>query len=155
MIRPSAVRRFRTLAVVLVGTFTMASCGMVLHHIKHGRIPAPAESEFGLGPRSSATGAYRVTLQPPSPLVVGRLQRVHVQVLDASGAPVNGARLGIDGGMPQHGHGLPTKPRVTGTAGPGTYVVDGLRFNMGGWWEFKVAIADAGVMDSVTFHLRF
>ncbi|HRN54292.1 MAG TPA: FixH family protein, partial [Gemmatimonadaceae bacterium] len=88
-------------------------------------------------------------------LVVGRLQRVHVQVLDASGAPVNGARLGIDGGMPQHGHGLPTKPRVTGTAGPGTYVVDGLRFNMGGWWEFKVAIADAGVMDSVTFHLRF
>ena len=38
--------------------------------------------------------------------------------------------------------------------GPGDYAVEGMKFNMGGWWvvKFRVA-ADAG-RDSVTFNLK-
>jgi len=55
--------------------------------------------------------------------------------------------------MPQHGHGLPTRPRVTRTLGDGIYEIEGVRFNMGGWWEFKLAIAASRGADTVTFNL--
>jgi hypothetical protein len=35
----------------------------------------------------------------------------------------------------------------------GRYTIDGLKFNMGGWWELKFAIAAAAGRDSVTFNL--
>jgi len=35
----------------------------------------------------------------------------------------------------------------------GTYEIEGVRFNMGGWWEFKVTIATGRGEDSVTFNL--
>jgi hypothetical protein len=33
------------------------------------------------------------------------------------------------------------------------YEIEGVRFNMGGWWEFKLAIAGASGADTVTFNL--
>ena len=36
---------------------------------------------------------------------------------------------------------------------PGTYEIEGVRFNMGGWWEFKVTIATERGEDTVTFNL--
>ena len=74
-------------------------------------------------------------------------------IADGEGRAVEGATLAIDGGMPQHGHGLPTKPRMTRTLGDGTYEVGGVRFNMGGWWEFKVTITSERGADTVTFNL--
>ena len=56
--------------------------------------------------------------------------------------------------MPQHGHGLPTRPRVTRNLGDGIYEIEGVRFNMGGWWEFKLAIAGSRGADTVTFNLE-
>jgi hypothetical protein len=56
--------------------------------------------------------------------------------------------------MPQHGHGLPTKPVVTRTLGDGTYVVDGMKFNMGGWWIVTVGIDGESGRDVVTFNLK-
>jgi hypothetical protein len=55
--------------------------------------------------------------------------------------------------MPQHGHGLPTRPRVTHALGNGLYEIEGVRFNMGGWWEFRLAINAASGSDVVTFNL--
>ena len=57
--------------------------------------------------------------------------------------------------MPQHGHGLPTKPRVTRALGHGDHLVEGMKFNMGGWWvvKFHVASATAGA-DSVVFNVK-
>ena len=51
--------------------------------------------------------------QPDQPLRPRRMQTVRVAIADAAGEPVDDATIGIDGGMPQHGHGLPTRPRVT------------------------------------------
>jgi hypothetical protein len=67
---------------------------------------------------------------------------------------VNVAKVAVDGGMPQHGHGLPTRPRVTRVLGGGDHLVEGMKFNMGGWWVVKFAVqADAG-RDSLVFNLK-
>jgi hypothetical protein len=113
----------------------------------------PATSEFGLGPRASAQGLYTATLEPSQPLRPRKMQSIKVALKDAGGHAVDGAAITIDGGMPQHGHGLPTRPRVTTSLGDGVYVIEGVRFNMGGWWEFKVAIQSAAGTDLVTFNL--
>ncbi|HEU4779218.1 MAG TPA: FixH family protein [Steroidobacteraceae bacterium] len=114
----------------------------------------PAEREFGLGPRVSANGMFTAMLLPVEPVRVRTLQSMTVVITDASMHPVDNAQLTIDGGMPRHGHGLPTKPRVTSHIGGGVYEIDGVRFNMGGWWEFKVAITTPAGTDVVTFNLN-
>ena len=113
----------------------------------------PAISEFGLGPRASANRLYVATLEPTRTLKPRQMQSVLITVVDGNGRAVEGARMTIDGGMPQHGHGLPTRPRMTRAVTPGTYEIEGVRFNMGGWWQFKVTIgADRGE-DTITFNL--
>ena len=100
-----------------------------------------------------AGGAPAATLQPAESLRPRKLQTVQVAVTDAKGQSVDGAVITVDGGMPQHGHGLPTQPRVTKALGNGAYVIEGVRFNMGGWWELKLAIAGIEGTDTVTFNL--
>jgi hypothetical protein len=134
--------------VAVMGIF-LGGCMMM----RHGGAERPAASEFGLGPRASGGGAYLVTVEPAAPLRVRRMQSVKLVVRTADRAPVEGARITIDGGMPEHGHGLPTEPRVTRTLGAGVYQVEGLKFNMGGWWELRFRIASAAGTDSVTFNL--
>jgi hypothetical protein len=82
------------------------------------------------------------------------MQTVRVMIRDTEGGAVDDAQIAIDGGMPQHGHGLPTRPRVTRSLGDGSYEIDGVRFNMGGWWEFTLSIATASGTDLVTFNLQ-
>jgi hypothetical protein len=119
----------------------------------HGGPKRPATSEFGLGPRTSAADLYTATLVPAQPLRPRKMQTVQVTVRDADGHAIDGAQIAVDGGMPQHGHGLPTRPRVTRNAGHGVYEIEGVRFNMGGWWEFKLSISTPAGTDVVTFNL--
>jgi hypothetical protein len=114
--------------------------------------PKPPASEFGYGPRQSAAGQYRVTVLETAPFKTGKLLRTEIQVSGQDGKGIDGLDIRVDGGMPQHGHGLPTKPRVTQNLGNGRYQVEGLKFNMGGWWELKFLIAGAA-SDSVVFNL--
>ncbi|HEX7235704.1 MAG TPA: FixH family protein [Gammaproteobacteria bacterium] len=116
-------------------------------------IQPPAKSEFGLGPRASVGGHYTAVLQPSQPLRPRQLQTVLVVVTDSEGHTLDGATIAIDGGMPQHGHGLPTRPRVTRNLGAGQYEIAGVRFNMGGWWELSLDITSSGGSDRVTFNL--
>ena len=113
----------------------------------------PAVSEFGLGPRTSAAGHYVATLEPAQPLRPRQMQTVRVVVRDADGRAIDDARIAVDGGMPEHGHGLPTRPRMTRALGDGLYEIEGVRFNMGGWWEFRLAITSDRGVDTVTFNL--
>ena len=117
------------------------------------RAKRPASTEFGLGPRASANRLYTATLEPTEALRPRRLLSVRITVVDTAGLPVEGAAMTIGGGMPQHGHGLPTRPRMTRAIAAGTYEVEGVRFNMGGWWEFKVTIATDRGEDTITFNL--
>ena len=113
----------------------------------------PPAAEFGTGPRPSSHGLYAASLEPREPLALRQMQTVAVRLLDAQGRPVENATISIQGGMPEHMHGLPTQPRVTRTKDDGVYEIEGLRFSMGGWWELRLSIESPAGADSVTFNL--
>jgi hypothetical protein len=123
------------------------------HGHRHGGADRPADSEFGLGPRASVGGLYRATLEPQHPLQVGKMQSVRVVLTDSTGQPVSGAQVTVDGGMPEHGHGLPTSPVAAAFPEAGVYEIQGVKFNMGGWWVFNLHVDGAAGRDSVTFNL--
>lgn len=149
---PTTRRRLQVAAIAAFSMTALAACGHMMTML-HGGADRPAAEEFGLGPRATAAGLYTLTLEPQGELVKRRLQTVQVRVLDAGRQPVEGASITVDGGMPQHGHGLPTRPRVTRYHGDGRYDIEGVRFNMGGWWELKLAVAAQAGRDSVTFNI--
>ncbi|MGY6707229.1 MAG: FixH family protein [Rhizobiaceae bacterium] len=104
--------------------------------------------------RMTEAGIYRVEIAPEiGPVVQGSLHSWVATVRLADGSPVEDARVSVDGGMPQHGHGLPTAPQATGHQGEGRYLIEGMRFNMGGWWELTLDIASPAGEDTVTFNL--
>jgi hypothetical protein len=105
--------------------------------------------------RTSEAGLYRATIRPQGDTIPkGKLQQWTLHLEMASGAPVETATIAVDGGMPQHGHGLPTRPRVTRDLGNGDHLVEGVKFNMGGWWVVKFRVAAAAGTDSVVFNLK-
>lgn len=138
-------------AIVAAVFVTLSACGALM--MRHGRAERPAASEFGPGPRTSARGLYVATLENARALKARRMYALPVTITDASGKPVAEAAITVDGGMPQHGHGLPTRPRITRNLGGGRYELGGLRFNMGGWWELQLTITTPAGTDTVTFNL--
>ena len=147
-------RRRLVLPIILATAALLAApaCG---HLAMMGRdnVQKPSAEAFGLGPRVSARQTYTATLQPLEPLRVRRLQSVPVLITDANGRPVEHASISVDGGMPEHGHGLPTQPQVRRSLGGGMYDIEGVRFSMGGWWELKLSIDAPQGSDRVTFNL--
>jgi hypothetical protein len=84
---------------------------------------------------------YRVAVTPrPALSPVGRIHTWRLMLRSARGAPVTGATIRVDGDMPAHGHGLPTRPRVVARGG-GRYDVQGMKFQMGGHWYVSFRIA--------------
>ncbi len=104
--------------------------------------------------RLSANGLYRVTYSSSdTPVPVNQLHSWKLHVETADGKPVDNAAITIFGDMPQHGHGMPTKPQVTANLGNGDYLVEGMKFQMGGWWAIDFTINVNGQSDKVSFNL--
>ena len=105
--------------------------------------------------RLSEGGMYRATIRPQGDSIPkGKLHRWTLHLETAAGAPVDLCDVTVDGGMPQHGHGLPTKPKVTRQLGNGDHAVEGMKFNMGGWWVVKFRVGAADGPDSVVFNVK-
>ena len=101
----------------------------------------------------SAQGRYLVQIEPPAAApAINQLHTWQIKLNSPDGAPVRNARIAVDGGMPQHGHGLPTRPQVTREVAAGTYAMEGMKFSMSGWWEIKLAIQAGDGADSVVFN---
>jgi hypothetical protein len=104
--------------------------------------------------RLSEQGFFKAAYVSSSvPVPVNQIHTWRVQVETADGLPLDQAEITVNGGMPQHGHGLPTRPQVTQYLGEGEYLVEGMKFNMPGWWEVKFDISANGQSDTVTFNL--
>jgi hypothetical protein len=102
----------------------------------------------------SAQGHYLVSYTPhDGPIRLNTLHSWTLRVTTPSGDPITDARITVDGGMPQHGHGLPTQPQVTGPLGDGAYLIEGMKFQMAGWWVVDVTVEAGGTRDSVRFNL--
>lgn len=103
----------------------------------------------------SKQGSFKVTYTcEPEAIPIGPMISWKLQVMTAAGEPVQDAQITVDGGMPTHGHGLPTSPKVTRNLGEGKYLVEGLKFNMPGWWTMIFTIKTGDKTDSVTFNLQ-
>jgi YtkA-like len=98
---------------------------------------------------------YNLAIEPElGPVRIGELHTWLVTLTARDGKAVEGAKIEVDGGMPEHGHGWPTDPAVTSYLGEGRYRVEGLKFNMGGWWQLRFAISAAEGDDSAVFNLK-
>ncbi len=105
--------------------------------------------------RATTTGAFVVSYEPAvSPVPKRQLHAWTIDIRTPDGRPVDGAQMTVDGGMPDHGHGLPTKPVVSAALGNGRYVVDGMKFNMGGYWVVDLGITAPEGHDDVRFELN-
>ena len=112
--------------------------------------PAPAWNGYTV----SDAGRLRGQLAPESgPIAINRFQSWVLELRDASGAPISGAQVAIAGGMPAHGHGLPTQPRVTEEIGAGRYRIEGVKLNMVGAWVIEVFVQTAAGRDRLRFDL--
>lgn len=111
----------------------------------------PNDPDLSLRHRSQQ-GLYMVQMEPPatSPSI-NQIHAWQIKVSAPDGTPVRHAVIAVDGGMPQHGHGLPTHPQTREVAA-GTYAMEGMKFSMTGWWEIKLAIQAAEGSDTAVFN---
>jgi hypothetical protein len=104
--------------------------------------------------RATANGLYIVSIKPEKePFDRSVLHSWIVNVTDKNGKPITGASIAVSGGMPAHGHGLPTEPQMTAELGEGKYRIDGVRFHMFGWWELSFKIKAEQGEDRIVFNL--
>jgi hypothetical protein len=146
----NAIRKISRRATATL--LTIASAGLLTGCMLFAKPPSDLDYSRT---RVSEGGRYRATIHPQGDSIPqGKLQRWTLHLETAAGTPVDSARMTVDGGMPQHGHGLPTKPQVTRVLGNGDHLVEGMKFNMGGWWVVKFGVDTAAGRDSVVFNLK-
>ena len=103
---------------------------------------------------SQVIGSFRVALKSQVvPIPANQIHSWVVRVTTLEGVPVTDARITVAGGMPQHDHGLPTSPKVTGYLGDGDYLIEGMKFHMRGSWELVLQIAQAGETQAAVFQI--
>lgn len=97
---------------------------------------------------------FGVTIRPDTePIPINAIHTWIIHIETPSGEIVENAVIGVDGDMPEHGHGLPTHLEVTQYLGNGDYLVEGMKFQMPGWWVMDFNITLDGQSDQVHFHL--
>jgi hypothetical protein len=148
--RPSVVKKNRIIGIaggVLLVIIAFAS----FMFMRMNYVPADLDTSTRL---TSANGLYVINYTPETGSVpINQMQKWTLHVETSDGRPVENAEISVDGDMPQHGHGLPTRPQVTQYLGNGDYQVEGLRFHMPGWWVVDFVINSDGQSDSVRFNL--
>lgn len=102
----------------------------------------------------SKSGIFRVAfLSSTMPVPINKVHGWKLYIESTDGMPVTDAVITIDGDMPEHGHGLPTAPRVKRNLGEGIYELEGMKFQMPGWWVVKFTVSSGEKKDQVTFNL--
>jgi len=121
--------------------------------VKHRHVKRPGKIDTSTT-QVSENGAYKVSYIPEiTPVRINTIHSWTVKITDRKGNPVTGARISVEADMPEHGHGLPTAPEVVEELPGGEYIIDGMKFQMPGWWVVKLHVSSAEVMDTVTFQL--
>ncbi|MCX4029533.1 FixH family protein [Endozoicomonas sp. SM1973] len=89
--------------------------------------------------------------QPMVPL--NQIHQWRLMLSDLAAQPVSGKAINVRGHMPGHVHGLPTQPRVTKEIEPGVYLIEGMKFQMIGWWVIEFDIPYHGGVDTIKFNV--
>lgn len=78
-----------------------------------------------------------------------------IELKSAQGEPVYPALLSVSGGMPLHGHGLPSQPQMIQHLGNGRYSIEGIKFNMFGQWVLQFRVQSEQHQDRIEFSFNF
>ena len=103
---------------------------------------------------NSQAGHFTIELQPPKSISIGAFQHWHIVVTDNQGQAVYPVKVHIAGGMEDHGHGLPTAPKVTRYLGDGRYLIEGVQFTMAGQWLWQLLVENETARDSAEFRFQ-
>ena len=82
-----------------------------------------------------------------SQIPLNKIHQWRLLLSDLNGSPVKDASIEVVGHMPGHVHGLPTQPQVTKELAPGVYLVEGLKFQMQGWWVMQFNVRPKGFIN--------
>ena len=105
--------------------------------------------------QSSEDDAYMVSLySKDSSIPFKKIHSWVVHIETKDGQSVENAKVYVFGGMPEHRHGFPTKPRVKKYLGNGDYLVEGIKFNMPGEWEMRFNIKDGHKRSRVVYRFN-
>jgi YtkA-like len=103
---------------------------------------------------ATQNGIFEVAYEPTNNVIpINELHTWTLTVTTPEGRAVDDAQITVDGDMPQHGHGLATQPQVTEYLGDGKYLIEGLKFQMGGWWVMDFTITANEQADNARFNL--
>jgi len=104
--------------------------------------------------QQSESDLYTIVIEPRAgDIPIAERHAWTIEIRDGKGAPVEPTQLAFYGGMPGHGHGLPSAPRVTQRLEPGVYLVEGVVFNMYGEWDLVVGVVGPAGPDKAQFRL--
>ncbi len=100
--------------------------------------------------QESQQAIYQSKLECQKSLTTGSFQNCWLTLLNAN-KPVINAVIFINGGMPEHSHGLPTSPKIVWSEDKSVYLIQGLKFSMPGQWSlnFKVNANDDALKDEI------
>lgn len=117
-----------------------------------GAVARPAQLDTS-PVQTTQGGLYRIEfVADQEPIPVSKLHTWTLHITAADGVAVEGAAVRVEGGMPEHNHGMPTQPQVT-ALGAGDYRVEGMKFQMPGWWTVTVTVEANGQPDQAVFNL--
>ena len=112
-------------------------------------MPVPAQAEDGPDFMLTTVGGNQLAIYSElSPLAINRIHGWRLRLTTADDTPIANANISVTGGMPDHDHGLPTRPESTGEVAPGVYSLEGVRFHMPGRWLLTFSIVVDGEADS-------
>lgn len=149
--RSKSTRILLWIGAVLGGLILVAAIFIGVMMARMNDVPSDLDTSTT---RSSENGLFKVSYTSINGTIpVNQMHQWTLHVETADGQPVENATISLDGDMPQHGHGLPTRPQVTEYLGNGDYLVEGLKFQMGGWWLVDFTITADGQTDAVHFNM--
>ena len=100
--------------------------------------------------KNAGTMSVKLMSASPSPPSTG-VNTLSLELLDATGAAIDGATLTVTPWMPDHAHGSSVKAGVV-PAGGGMYTVSNVYLVMAGLWQVKVSVQRApGDVEEATF----
>jgi hypothetical protein len=144
------LNRNSLIAIVVALAAVVVAGGFVATHMFSA---PPADLDLSRS-KSTEKGVFLASVEPEAgSFKQGELHSWVLTVKKPDGTPVEDASIAVDGGMPDHNHGLPTSPQATSHLGEGRYRVEGVKFNMGGWWVLRFGISSPDGADEAVFNL--
>ena len=96
----------------------------------------------------------QIQAQPQlQPLAINQMHSWTLSLKTADGKAAEGLTITVQGGMPEHDHGLPTQPAIVAETAPGEYSLQGVRFHMPGLWQLNIEISAKDWVDSAVIEL--